>query len=544
MSVNKGIITCPQTIAGEAGARIFEEGGNAFDAALAVAFMQWIVDPFMTGLGGMGIAQIYDKKLNKTIAINFAGTAGSKCSEEMWANDKVTRSDVSNLFQFDDYRSEIGYKSIMTPNTLSAFNEIHKRYCSMPWAELIQPSIEHAKKGLTVDSRLGEYFKTGYALRSNINPLQPNTYQRISASSGCKEKYLKSDGSVYDTGEIINMKDYADTLEIIAKNGAKEFYEGDLSKIIINDIQKNGGFVTQDDLKNSKPDFVEPLITNYLNYQISSPPPPNTGMSVLQMFKLIEPFQNEIKNHSSYEYLKIIANVMSISHQDRLDYNADPKFVDIPVDEIVLNEDRINNKINDIRNDIIPEIGNSAPGHTTHVNSVDTEGNWIGITHTLGWASGVITPGLGFIYNNGMNLADPRPGNLNSIAPGKARGSNMVPTIVLKEGNPIIICGAPGGAVIVSAVFQSLLNMMNYDMTATEAVSAPRIHTESGKVYLESRIRTDFKDKLIDLGFDVVQEDYPYNPMMARAQVVSYNPENNTLDGGSDPRGGGSVYKV
>ena len=543
--MTNGIITCPQPLAGETGAKILESGGNAFDAALATAFTQWILDPFMCGMGGMGIAQIYDSNSQKLLAINFAGTAGSKCTENMWANDEVTRSEVSNLFQFRDFRSEIGYRAIMTPTVLAAFEEIHKRYCTMPWNELLQPSIDLAKKGLTVSPNLDQYFQTGYAGGDkNNNPFQPNTYQRLTASEGSKSKYTKPDGSVYKLGELINMSDYADSLSSIADNGAREFYEGDLSKIIIEDIEKNGGFVTKEDLKNYKPDFVEPLKINYLDYVISSPPPPNTGMSVLQMFKLIKPFQSELKEHGSFDYLRILSNAMSISHQDRLDFNADPKFVDIPVLQKILNDKYIDSKIEDIKNNVIPNSGNTDKGSTTHVNVVDKQGNWVGITHTLGWASGVITPGLGFMYNNGMNLADPRPGNLNSIAPGKARGSNMVPTVVLKNNKPVIICGAPGGAVIVSAVFQSILNTINYNMTPTEAVSAPRIHTESGKVFLEARIRSDYKEKLAELGFDVVQEQFPYNPMMARAQLIAIDEKSGELSGGSDPRGGGVVYKV
>ena len=157
--MTNGIITCPQPLAGETGAKILESGGNAFDAALATAFTQWILDPFMCGMGGMGIAQIYDSNSQKLIAINFAGTAGSKCTENMWANDEVTRSEVSNLFQFRDFRSEIGYRAIMTPTVLAAFEEIHKRYCTMPWNELLQPSIDLAKKGLTVSPNLDQYFQ-------------------------------------------------------------------------------------------------------------------------------------------------------------------------------------------------------------------------------------------------------------------------------------------------------------------------------------------------------------------------------------------------
>ena len=541
--MNKGMITCPQPIAGEVGIKILESGGNAFDAALAAAFSQWVLDPFMCGLGGMGIAQIYDKSNEKVISINFAGVAGSKAKEDMWAKDKVTRSEISNLFQFSDFRSEIGYTSVMTPTVLAAFDQIYNKYCSMPWNELLSPAINIAKKGLVVNSNLDQYFQTGYAGGDkDNNPLQPNTYQRITASIGSKSKYTKPDGSVYTLGETIDMSDYANTLSLIADKGAKEFYEGELSEIIIKDIAENGGFVTSEDLKNYKPDFEEPLKISYLDYEITSPPPPNTGMSLLQMFKLIEPFQKELKEHGSYEYLKILANAMSISHQDRLDYNADPKFVEIPVQKL-LSDSYIKQKTTDIKNGVIPKSGNTEPGSTTHVNVVDTKGNWVGITHTLGWASGVVTPGLGFMYNNGMNLADPRPGMLNSIAPGKARGSNMIPTMVFKNNKPIKICGAPGGAVIVSAVFQALLNSINFNMTATESVSAPRIHTESGKVFLESRFRSDYKDILLSDGFDVVQQPFPLNPMMARAQLITYDELTGQYDGGSDPRGGGVVFK-
>ena len=232
--MTNGIITCPQPLAGETGAKILEYGGNAFDAALATAFTQWILDPFMCGMGGMGIAQIYDSNSQKLIAINFAGTAGSRCTEDMWANDEMTRSEVSNLFQFRDFRSEIGYRAIMTPTVLAAFEEIYKRYCTMPWNELLQPSIDLAKKGLTVSPNLDQYFQTGYAGGDKNNtPFQPNTYQRLTASEGSKSKYTKPDGSVYKLGELINMSDYADSLNSIADNGAREFYEGDLSKIII-----------------------------------------------------------------------------------------------------------------------------------------------------------------------------------------------------------------------------------------------------------------------------------------------------------------------
>jgi len=532
----RGIVTCPQPVAGEVGAQILEAGGNAFDAGLATAFTQWVSDPFMCGPGGFGIGQIWDNQSKKLTVVDFATQAGAKVQPDMWAKDKYTRSEVSSIFTFDDLRNEIGHQSVMIPTSLAGFAEIHKRFCSMPWKELLAPAIAQAKLGTKVNTALETFYQ---------KPMPGTTItgeERVLATAACTKAFLKPDKSLYYVGDTIPLNDLANTLDIIANKGVDEFYRGDIARAIAQDMESNNGFVTLKDLQSYKPKIAEPLWGSYHGTKIAAVPAPNTGMTVLQLLALVEPFNLGSMDHNSPEYLHIITSAMSLAHKDRLEYNGDPDFVQVPVREVVLDPARIAQQQDQIRKGITTSGRNAfEKGDTTHVNVLDKQGNIFCVTHTLGWASGVVTPGLGFVFNNGMNLADPAPGKLNSIAPGKARGTNMVPTLICdSKGTPVTAVGAPGGAVIVSAVFQAIVNLLDFNMTPTEAVSASRIHCEGGKVFLEAGIRTDYTNQLEQYGHVTSKEPLALHPMMARVQIAE-NIEG-TIRGGSDPRaGGGSV---
>jgi gamma-glutamyltranspeptidase/glutathione hydrolase len=229
---------------------------------------------------------------------------------------------------------------------------------------------------------------------------------------------------------------------------------------------------------------------------------------------------------------------MSLAHRDRLELNADPEFDQVPTEK-VLDGGRIRRQQQVIREwNAADAAPGTESGYTTNVCAADEQGNFVAVTHTLGWASGAVTHGLGFVYNNSMNLADPRPGRPNSIAPGKARASNMVPTLAFRGDTPFMAVGALGGAVIISAVAQTMLNILDFGMSPTEAVSAPRAHCEGGKVFLEARTRSDVAAALERRGHAVQRDPFPFNPIMARAQVVLRRPDGE-FDAGSDPRAGG-----
>ena len=490
----------------------------------------------MCGPGGFGIGQIWDAGTQEITVIDFATQAGEKVRPEMWAKDKYSRSEVSSIFTFEDLRNEIDHQSVMIPTSLAGFAEIHKRFCSMPWKELLAPAITQAKNGIKVNTALESFYQ---------RPLPGTTVtgkERIQATDACVQAFLKPDKSVYYVGETIPLNDLSNTLDIIATKGVDEFYRGDIANAISQDMQAHNGFVTLQDLHGYKPKIAKPLWGSYHGRKIATVPAPNTGMTVLQLLKLVEPFNLGSMDHNSPEYLHIMSSAMSLAHKDRLEYNGDPDFVNVPVTEVVLNPKRIAQQQQQIKKGISASSLNAfGSGDTTHVNVIDKKGNVFCVTHTLGWASGVVTPGLGFVFNNGMNLADPQPGKLNSIAPGKARGTNMVPTLVCDDnGTPLTAVGAPGGAVIVSAVFQAIVNLLDFNMSPVEAVSCPRIHCEGGKVFLEAGIRTDYTQKLEQYGHTTNKEPLALHPMMARVQVAQKH--NGAIQGGSDPRaGGGSV---
>lgn len=527
----KGVVSTPQPWAADVGAEVLEAGGNAFDAALAAAFMQWVWDPFMCGPGGMGVGQVWNSSTKEHKVIEFNGRAGSKVRENMWVDGLKSRTEVSHLFVFDDWRNEIGHTAVMVPGAVAAMSEIHKQWGTMSWAELLQPAIQQARAGILVHPSLYDW----YVMPAFTG--QPSGLQRIKATSECARIFLNKDGAFPGIGETIDMSDMGNTLEILAHKGPDEFYSGDLARCMADDIEKHGGYITYEDLKNYKPRIHEPLIGSYRGTQIASVQPPHSGMTLLQLFALIEPFELWKSQHGSAEHLHVLSAAMSLAHRDRLKYNADPEFADVPVGEI-LDLGRIEQQSEKIRDWKNPGSHNEIEsGHTTNVCATDEHGNMIALTHTLGWASGAVTPGLGFIYNNSMNLADPIPGKPNSIAPGKSRGSNMIPSLVFQEDNPVLAVGALGGAVIISAVFQVIQNVLDFGMTLTEAVMAPRIHCEGGKVFLEARIRRDTIVSLESQGHSVDRTAFSYNPIMARSQAVMRR-KDGSFDAGSDPRAG------
>ena len=512
-----------------------EAGGNAFDAALAAAFTQWVWDPFMCGPGGMGVAQVYDGRTGENKVVSFAARAGSLAREDMWARDLPVRTEVSSLFSFPDHRSELGYTSIMTPTVVAGLAEIHRRYCTMSWSsDLLQPAIDQARAGLPVHSTFMDW------IVMPTMPGQPTARQRFSATEECARIFLDADGEFYRYGDVIDMSDMADTLERLARGGPDEFYAGDLGREVADDIARGGGFVTSDDLRAYRPRVYEPLLGSYRGRKLTAVRPPDTGQSLLQLFRLVEPFDLGAMRHGSVEYLRVIGSALGLAHIDRLEYNADPEFATVPVEEKILNEGRLADQVEQIRRGVYRPTREASPehGHTTTVSVADEQGSMVSLTHTLGWASGVVTKGLGFIYNNGMNLADPRPGHPNSIAPGKARMSNMVPMLIWDADKPNVAIGALGGAVIVSAVFQAAVHLIDFGMSAVEAVSAPRVHCEGGPLFLEARFRGDVAAELEVLGHQIRRDPFPLNPIMARVQAAIKRSDG-SFEGGSDPRAGG-----
>lgn len=533
----KGIVACVSALAAEEGGKVLEAGGNAFDAAVATAFVQMIVTPFSCGVGGMMSAHLWAPQKKDHLVIDGCLRAGSLVTDSMWENDYLGESTASGSSQFEDFRSTKGYTSVCTPGSVAVLAELHQRYCSWPWIDLLRPAISIARKGYVVIAQA-----PGGSWRDN-NPYEPDRIAAIKATSECAKIYLRPDGLMYEVGEIIRNPDYADTLEKLGKHGAKDFYNGELANEITKDLEKNGAFVTRNDFSSYKISLYRPRNSRYRNYQISSNYAPGGGPLLHESLNVLSGINLGVLDHSGFNHLSYIGSTLQLVHKDRQRYLGDPEYIGYEPCEVLMSVKRSEQIRNEVLSGAIGDtLYRTEDPDTTHLTVVDNNGNIASITHSLGGFSGVVTPGLGFIYSNGMNRFDPRPGHTSSLAPQKARLHLMMPSIAFRNGVPVMVLGAPGGNAILSAVVQVFSNVADFGMTAVEAVSAPRIHAEGATIWCESRIRTGTCTELREHGYTVVHDPVPYSSKQALAQLVIIGLDGN-LDGASDPRGdSGLIY--
>ncbi|HAA93522.1 MAG: gamma-glutamyltransferase [Rhodospirillaceae bacterium] len=530
----KGVVVCPQPRAADAGAAVLSDGGTAFDAALAAAFAQMICDPFMCGLGGMGTLHYFRADTGESGMIDFHARAGAKVTPDMWAADSKGRTEVSGYSLFDDFRSELGYTSIMTPGTPAGFGLFHEMLCSRPWAELLQPAIDYARNGLPMTPYTRRVW-TRYRMEGI-----PDGMTRIKASDECARVYLHPEDRLYNEGELFKLPDYADTLERLAETGPEDFYRGELAKIIADDLAENGSYVTAEDLANYKPQVGPPLEGQYRGLKVRSNSPPGSGATLIEMLQILDHVDLESFDHTSVDHLDAVGCAMAAAHVDRNEHLGDPDYTETPTD-LLISKERAAMWAERIKAGEIPNAEQEAPPScTTHLCVYDAAGNAVSVTHTLGTSSGVTTPGLGFTYNNSMKLFDPFPGQRNSMEPGKARTTGMVPTMVLKDGKPILIAGAPGGSVIISAVLQSILNVVDFGMSAVEAVTVPRIHCEGKGIHAEATVPLSVVEGLGAKGHTVNHKHESFAMDMSMAHVIAIG-EDGTVRGGADPRAGGGI---
>ena len=345
------------------------------------------------------------------------------------------------------------------------------------------------------------------------------------------------DGGFLVPGETVRNPDYASTLDQLARRGAMDFYRGELADAVAGDLEANGAFLTRDDLAEYRTTTYTPNRSSYRGYTIFSNSPPGAGPLLQEALNVLEGIDLAGLEHGGVEYLSYLGSTLQLVNQDRRDYISDPEVIGEEPGLFLLSEDRAD----ELREGVLAGVvgGDLPPADepdTTHLTVVDGNRNIASITHSLGTFSGVVTPGLGFIYNNGMNRFDPRPGHASSIAPRKARLHLMMPSVAFKDGVPAMVLGAPGGNAILSALAQVFTNVVDFGMTAVEAVSAPRIHAEGSTIWCEARTRADVCDALRERGFDVRQDPSSMSKRLARAELVIVGPDGE-LDGGSDPRG-------
>ncbi|WP_253908294.1 gamma-glutamyltransferase [Capnocytophaga sp. oral taxon 338] len=515
--------------ASQIGLSILKKGGNAFDAMVATELALAVAYPNAGNIGGGGF-MVYRLANGEKGALDYREKAPSKAHRDMYldANGKVIPD-----------KSTFGALAIGVPGTIDALFEVHKRFGSLPMAELIQPAIDLARKGVI------------------ITPLQADFYMGKNVDEIRKaNNYVTPFDKGWKAGEHFKYEQLAQTLERIRDGGRAEFYEGETAKRIVSYVQELGGILTLEDLKNYHSQWRTPITFNYKNYTISSMPLPSSGgICLAQILKSVAPYNIGKYPHNGEKYIQLLVEAERRAYADRAYYLGDPDFVKVPT-EILLSPEYLKERMRSFSWDKASKSAEIAHGkivgyesdETTHYSIVDAQGNAVAVTTTLNtnYGSKVYVKGGGFFLNNQMDDFSIKPGEpntyglvgseKNAIAPNKRMLSSMTPTIVEENGKLRMVIGTPGGSTIITSVLQCLLNVFEYGMTMQESVSKSRFHHQW-------------------LPDDVMFEPNGFNPkVVAKLKAKGYKPKeenfviigkvdailverDGSLEGGADPRG-------
>lgn len=535
------MIVCPEPQAAQAGAEIFAAGGNAIDAAVGAAFAQGVTNPLLCGIGGTGLFYYYDAANRQTIAMNGEVEIGSRPAPARWRDEFRGRAETIGRYILESEANQVGHQSVMTPGFVKVCWDAWQRYGSrkLSWAELLAPSIRLARSGYTVYPYIAAFWRPGVASDAHdARPGYPALMSKLHATDGAREIYLKSDGSVFESGDQLVLDDYANTLQQLADAGGDDFYSGEIARQAVADFDRHDGLFTGDDLRDYAVIDQAVLRSDYRGYEITSPAPPGSGAQVMEMLNILAHFDVAGLGHNSIDYIDTFARVQRASFADNVrlkgtDFDDGPEFAAQVMSPQLARywAERIK------EGDRIVVHGGAVDPGTTHVTAVDEQRNVVSFNHSIGSlaGSGVVTPGLGFLWNNFLGHFNPLPGYPDSIVPGKRLGG-LLPMIVFRDGEPSIGVGAPGGSRIITAVTQSLVNVIDHGMDMGRAVSVPRFHSEEAQLlFIEPSFPPGTDAALQALGNHVQRSTY-----MSRVQAIRVT-EDGALEAGADPRGGGGV---
>lgn len=534
----KGMVSAAQPEAAEVGADILRAGGNVVDAAIGAALVQTAVDPQMCGIAGMGTMQVHLPSRGVRTTLDFHGRAPLAVRPEMWAN-RIEREATDGWgFILEGRVNEIGYKAITSPMTLRAFDTALRDWGTRSLGDLLGPAIDYAERGCLVRPHVVEFWN-----RPPISGRDGNI-GIVTKFPATRKIYSRPDGAVLGVGDTLRNPDMAATLRRVAQAGAEDFYSGAIADAIIADMEANGGLLSRADLDACMPEEKAPLCGTYRGYRYSTNHPPGGGIQIILMLNILEHFDLRALGHNTPGYIRVVAEAMKIATVEKDQRVGDPRFFDVPIAQLTSKAfaATMADRIRRGEKTEVPRFnaGGAESKHTTHICVVDDAGNAVTMTHTLGQPSGVVTDGLGFMYNGAMAVFDPRPGHAGSLAPGKSRFSAMSPTIVFKDDKPFLVLGAPGATYISMGNLQVMLNVLDFGMTAEAAVCAPRFAAVSSTIEISNRILRATEKALRDWGYPVTR----YAQSYGFAWVHAIRIVDGVMDGGADPATGGLVVAV
>lgn len=467
------MVATQEAVATQIGVDILKQGGNAVDAAVAVGYALAVTLPRAGNLGGGGFMLVYLNKENTAIAIDYREKAPSGASRDMYLDE--TGKVQNQLSRFTGL-------AVGVPGTVMGLELARKKYGTFSREKLMAPAIKLAKEGIIVTPDLA----------TSLNRAQP----RLSKWPTSQQIFYKATGKSYQVGERLKQTDLANSLIAISKQGESAFYQGDIAHNISQSVQQAGGLMTLDDMKNYQAIERQPVKGDYRGYQLLSMPPPSSGgIHIVQLLNILENFPLSEFGHNSAQTIHIMSESMRRVYADRATYLGDSDFVDVPISALTsknyakkLSKQIDLNKASDSQK---ISAGNVAPyesNETTHFSIIDKWGNAVSNTYTLNFSygMGLVAKGTGILLNNEMDDFSSKPGEANgygliggeanAIEANKRPLSSMSPTILLKDNQPYLITGTPGGSRIITTTLQIILNVVDHKMNIAQATAAPRIH--------------------------------------------------------------------
>ncbi|MEX2123027.1 MAG: gamma-glutamyltransferase [Woeseia sp.] len=463
-AIRQAAVAMPDRYGAEVSEAILKAGGNAVDAAIAAGFALAVTYPEAGNIGGGGFMLMHMNGENTFV--DYRETAPLAATRDMYLDENGEVIPNASL---------VGHEAIGVPGTVAGFWAAHQRYGTLPWKDLVMPSVRLAEEGFVVPESLGNGMKT------------------MQEWYGGKTNFDKYFGNL-EAGELFRQPELAATLGRIAEHGPEGFYAGETAKLIVAEMERGDGLISLDDLANYKAVWREPLRAEWRGYEVLSAPLPSSGgFAVIQLLKIKDYLDHEFEGlaHNSPQYIHLVAEIEKRVFADRAEYLGDPDYVDTRINRL-MSEEYMMQRAEEVDPESISTVVAAGPGiespDTTHYSIVDQWGNAVSNTYTLNipFGSGVVVEGAGFLLNDEMDDFSVKPGvpntygvtgsQANEIQPGKRMLSSMSPTLLLKDNEVAMVAGTPGGTTIFTSVFQTIVNIVDFGMTPAEAVGATRFH--------------------------------------------------------------------
>lgn len=528
------VVVTAENHASTVGKQILQEGGNAVDAAVAVQFALAVTLPRAGNIGGGGF-MVLQLKDGTSRTLDFREKAPLKASRDMYIRDGKLVPELSRE----------GALAVGVPGVVDGMIKAIERYGNLPLETVMAPAIKLAREGFELS------WVQAQELNSDVEDF--NNYE------ASKKYFTKASGDPYEEGELFVQEDLANTLDRIARMGRDGFYSGKTADMIVNEMNKQGGLISYNDLDNYESVWRDPITAEFQGYQLAIMPPPSSGsIAIAQIMDMLDDYDLKTMGFNSAKYIHLVTETMRRAFADRAYFLGDPDFVEIPKDTLLstpYNNNRMQSfswdeatSSSTLNHGEVPSFSEST--ETTHFSIVDNDGNAVAVTTTLNGSFGshVSVGGAGFLLNNEMDDFAAKPGEpnmfgliqgeANAVEPGKRMLSSMSPAIVYKDGKVRMVLGAAGGPRIITATFMSFLNMAVFDMNAQEAISAPRFHHQwmPDKLYYEEfGISPDTKEILESKGHNL-EKTFG----VGRGHIIFVD-EDGKKHGAPDPRGNGTA---